>query len=177
MAEREGFEPPIPVKVCPLSRRIVSTTHAPLRKAVFGYWSLVVGLSVGPCAKFADCRELFLANELRPTSNGDSHSLPPASKKNLQHFRATPCQNAGTNFHPVIQAGMVQHLHYRADGSSFGVIGAVNQAFKPGVDQRACAHRARFNCSKQLAAFQAMVAESGTSFTQRDDLGVGSGIA
>ena len=31
LAEREGFEPPIPVKVCPLSRRIVSTTHAPLR--------------------------------------------------------------------------------------------------------------------------------------------------
>jgi hypothetical protein len=33
MAERVGFEPTIPVKVCPLSRRIVSTTHAPLRKA------------------------------------------------------------------------------------------------------------------------------------------------
>jgi hypothetical protein len=32
MAEREGFEPPIPVKACPLSRRIVSTTHAPLRR-------------------------------------------------------------------------------------------------------------------------------------------------
>jgi hypothetical protein len=32
LAEREGFEPPIPVKVCPLSRRIVSTTHAPLRR-------------------------------------------------------------------------------------------------------------------------------------------------
>src|SRR6266566_9558361 len=31
LAEREGFEPPIPVKVCPLSRRIVSTAHAPLR--------------------------------------------------------------------------------------------------------------------------------------------------
>ncbi len=31
MAEREGFEPPIPVKVWPLSRRLVSTTHAPLR--------------------------------------------------------------------------------------------------------------------------------------------------
>src|SRR5947209_4382582 len=31
MAEREGFEPPIPFQVCPLSRRIVSTTHAPLR--------------------------------------------------------------------------------------------------------------------------------------------------
>jgi hypothetical protein len=31
LAEREGFEPPIPFRVCPLSRRIVSTTHAPLR--------------------------------------------------------------------------------------------------------------------------------------------------
>src|SRR5215470_5643023 len=31
LAERVGFEPTIPVKVCPHSRRIVSTTHAPLR--------------------------------------------------------------------------------------------------------------------------------------------------
>ena len=31
MAEREGFEPPIPFQVWPLSRRLVSTTHAPLR--------------------------------------------------------------------------------------------------------------------------------------------------
>jgi hypothetical protein len=31
MAEREGFEPPIPFRVWPLSRRLVSTTHAPLR--------------------------------------------------------------------------------------------------------------------------------------------------
>src|SRR6476646_2941924 len=34
MAERVGFEPTIPVKVCPLSRRIVSTTHAPLRAII-----------------------------------------------------------------------------------------------------------------------------------------------
>src|SRR5215472_15595268 len=31
LAEREGFEPPIPFQVWPLSRRLVSTTHAPLR--------------------------------------------------------------------------------------------------------------------------------------------------
>ena len=35
LAEREGFEPPIPVKVWPLSRRLVSTTHAPLRAVVY----------------------------------------------------------------------------------------------------------------------------------------------
>jgi hypothetical protein len=42
MAEREGFEPPIPVKVCPLSRRIVSTAHAPLRVKLVCQW-LVIG--------------------------------------------------------------------------------------------------------------------------------------
>jgi hypothetical protein len=31
LAERVGFEPTIPFQVCPLSRRVVSTTHAPLR--------------------------------------------------------------------------------------------------------------------------------------------------
>src|SRR5579859_3371439 len=38
MAEREGFEPPIPFQVCPLSRRIVSTTHAPLRAVKIVVW-------------------------------------------------------------------------------------------------------------------------------------------
>src|SRR5262249_12437075 len=31
MAEREGFEPPVPVKARTLSRRLVSTTHPSLR--------------------------------------------------------------------------------------------------------------------------------------------------
>jgi glycine oxidase len=39
MAEREGFEPPIPVKVWPLSRRLVSTAHAPLRATVRCHFS------------------------------------------------------------------------------------------------------------------------------------------
>jgi hypothetical protein len=43
MAEREGFEPPIPVKVCPLSRRIVSTTHAPLRAVKRGLLTILSG--------------------------------------------------------------------------------------------------------------------------------------
>src|SRR6476620_9209873 len=126
MAEREGFEPPIPVKVCPLSRRIVSTTHAPLRKAVVGRWFLAVGFSSGTCSRFPASP----ASWCWRTTKGQpplSLSLSPISKESLQHFRATPCQHAGTNFHPVIQAGMVQHLHHRTDGSSLGVIGAVNQ--------------------------------------------------
>ncbi len=49
LAEREGFEPPIPVKVCPLSRRIVSTAHAPLRKAAVSYQPVSFQLK-GPTA-------------------------------------------------------------------------------------------------------------------------------
>jgi hypothetical protein len=58
MAEREGFEPPIPVKVCPLSRRIVSTTHAPLR-AVKKSWS-------GDILSGAESGETFLNMLLVP---------------------------------------------------------------------------------------------------------------
>jgi hypothetical protein len=49
MAERVGFEPTIPVKVCPLSRRIVSTTHAPLRveTVASGQWSMANKQSFG----------------------------------------------------------------------------------------------------------------------------------
>src|SRR6185369_5086950 len=61
MAEREGFEPPIPVKVCPLSRRIVSTTHAPLRKAAVGAgrWSPAVSNLAGSKAAALVPKELL----------------------------------------------------------------------------------------------------------------------
>jgi hypothetical protein len=63
------------------------------------------------------------------------------------------------------------------DGACFRVIGAVNQAFEPGVYERAGAHSARFNCNKQCAIFQAMIADCDTGFTQGDDLCVRRGIA
>src|SRR5882757_2345914 len=138
LAEREGFEPPIPVKVCPLSRRIVSTTHAPLR------------------------------NKSR---------LATASEKRLQQLSTTAAQDARRHFHAVVQAGMIQDLHHRTDGARFRVIRAVNQAFQPSMDQSTGTHGARLNCSKQFAALQAVVADGGTRFAQRDDLGVGSGVS
>src|SRR5258708_1878711 len=77
----------------------------------------------------------------------------------------------------MVQTGVIQHLNHRSDGARLRVVGTVNQAFEAGMDERACTHRARFNCSKQLAVFQAVVAESGTRFAQSDDLGVGGRIA
>jgi hypothetical protein len=62
------------------------------------------------------------------------------------------------------------------DSASFWVIRAVDQALEPGMNQSSGAHGARFNCSKQFTAFQAMVTEGGTGLAQGDYLGMGSGI-
>src|SRR6266404_1954986 len=84
MAEREGFEPPIPVKVCPLSRRIVSTAHAPLRK-----------------------------NHQHSAISRQPKLLRPAdAEKLLQNLRTLTRQHAAANFHLVVQARMVQYMHH-----------------------------------------------------------------
>ena len=77
----------------------------------------------------------------------------------------------------MVQTRVIQHLHHRMDRACFRVIGAVNEALEPGVYERAGAHGARFNCNKQCAIFQAMIADCDTGFTEGHDLGVRSGIA
>ena len=59
MAEREGFEPPIPVKVCLLSRQVPSTTRPSLR-ATSAYILILSG------TLFASSRHAHL-NGLSPT--------------------------------------------------------------------------------------------------------------
>ena len=83
MAERVGFEPTIPVKVCPLSRRIVSTTHAPLR--------------VGKTS----CRSSVLKT---------SGHLPAIAEEALQHLYATAGEDASFDLHAVVQLRVVEHL-------------------------------------------------------------------
>jgi hypothetical protein len=71
---------------------------------------------------------------------------------------------------------MVQDLHDRVDRTRLGIIGAVDQASYPRVDQGTRAHGARLNCSKQLAVSEAMVTNDSTRFAQGHDLGMGGWI-
>ena len=73
MAEREGFEPPIPVKVWPLSRRLVSTTHAPLR--ISG--PRIVDNCAGPFDSSA------LRTSLRISAAGSDARKPPQLSRRL----------------------------------------------------------------------------------------------
>src|SRR5581483_2292193 len=97
MAERVGFEPTIPVKVCPLSRRIVSTTHAPLRVVQHSALSTQHSALSHPGIRGAALEE---------------HSSTPASEKFLQQLGAASCQDPCSHLHPMIQFGMVQHFDH-----------------------------------------------------------------
>ena len=72
---------------------------------------------------------------------------------------------------------MIQDLHHRMDGARFGVIRAVDQTFQPGMNQSAGTHRARFDCNKEFAVFEAVVAQRGTGLAQGEDFGVSGGVA
>src|SRR5215467_8963320 len=101
MAEREGFEPSIPVKACPLSRRIVSTAHAPLRNVTSSYQLRV---SSSQSARAFNSRLISWASisdqsrELAPTK-----LLAAAPEEFLQNLGAPARHNPATNLDFVVQ--------------------------------------------------------------------------
>jgi hypothetical protein len=109
-----------------------------------------------------------------PTAN--DQSLPTVLKERLKHFRAATSKYSAANLYPMIQLGMIQHLHHRAHRPGFGIVRPVDQAPDPGKHHGAGAHRTRFNCNKQLAVCQTVVPDCCASLAQGHDLGVGCGI-
>lgn len=71
---------------------------------------------------------------------------------------------------------MVENGEHGVNGSGFGIVRAINQASNAGVDERSGAHRARFNCSKQVTVAQTMVTEVLRGIAQRDDFGMSGWI-
>jgi hypothetical protein len=76
----------------------------------------------------------------------------------------------------MVQLRMIQHLHDRVDRTRFGVVCAKHQATNACVHQCSRTHRARFNCSKELAVSQAMVTNDRTSLAKGYHLRVRGGI-
>jgi hypothetical protein len=97
-------------------------------------------------------------------------------EERLNNFCAAARQHSGSNFHLMVQLGVVEQAGDRVNGPSFRVIRPVNQAPNAGMNQRPGAHRARLNCSKELAVSQTVVAKDGAGGTQGYDLGVRGGV-
>src|SRR5579872_3753705 len=60
--------------------------------------------------------------------------------------------------------------------TSFGIVGAVNQALDTRVYECASAHRTRFNCSKELTVAQAMITDVFTGVAKRHHFSMGGWI-
>src|SRR3954451_1449142 len=139
MAERVGFEPTIPVKVCPLSRRIVSTTHAPLR--------------VGHVAR--SWTECILTGRNRHRLAGTISNLcllsSAAAEEFLQELCALSGENAAAHFNPVIERGVVENVHCGMHSAGLGVFGAVYKRPDAGVHHSSGAHGTWLNSHKQIA--------------------------
>jgi hypothetical protein len=102
--------------------------------------------------------------------------LSTALKERLQQFGAAPGEHSTANLDLMVQLRVIQNLHNRVHGPSFGIVSAIDQALDPCMHEGAGTHGARLNCSKQFAVSQTMVTNDCTSRTQGDDLGVGGGI-
>jgi hypothetical protein len=62
------------------------------------------------------------------------------------------------------------------DCARFGVVRAVYNAFHPRVQERARAHGAWLNCSKEFAVSQTMVTQMRGGLAKGHDLSVGGGV-
>jgi len=80
------------------------------------------------------------------------------------------------NLKLVVQPGVVQYLHYGVNCTGLGIISAVYEAPYTRVNQGSRAHRAWFNCSKQVTVAQAMITKVCSRFTKCHHLGMSSWI-
>ncbi len=77
MAEREGFEPSVPIKIRFLSRELVSATHPPLRRERVYYPNLLKNksLKVNYIESYL-CWYYFLPNGKPPPNPGKPPGIP-----------------------------------------------------------------------------------------------------
>src|SRR6476659_2358352 len=101
----------------------------------------------------------------------------PAAEKIL-HKRATlSFEHARSYFNPMIQEIRVANPETTVNCASAFVVRAVDQTPDAPLNQRACAHRARFNRRINSDTRQTVIAEFMCGLAQRDDFRVSSGIA
>jgi len=118
------------------------------------------------------------ACSLNPLGNGylADVAFPAFAKKRLQQFCATAGQDTTRDFHAVIQVRLTQKLHDGLDGTSLRVVSAVHKPPYARMHQCPGAHRARFNCSKELTVSQTVVTKDRTCLAQGNHLCVGGRI-
>lgn len=103
--------------------------------------------------------------------------LTPFAEERLDDGGAVGGEDVGRDFYLMVEAGVGEDFEAGADGAAFGIIGAVDKARDTGLDDGARTHAARLNGDVKRGVREAVVAKEAGGFAQRDDFGVGSGVA
>jgi hypothetical protein len=103
--------------------------------------------------------------------------LAAAGEEGLEDSGTVRGENAGKDFHVVIEIGIGENLETRTDCAAFGIVGAIDEARDAGLDDGAGAHGAGFYRGVECCAGHAKVAEEASRFANYDDFGVRGWVA
>ncbi len=97
-------------------------------------------------------------------------------EEGLEECGGVISKDAEEDFDAVVEARVGEDFETGADGATFGVIGAVDEARNAGLNHGAGAHGAGFESHVQRGTGQAIVGENASAFAKHDDFGVSSRI-
>src|SRR5437879_7537011 len=141
VAESEGFEPPIPLRVLLISNQVPSAARPALR--IFARRSstaLAERVGFEPTIR---CRiHAFQACAFGLSATSPKPSAPRAEEV-AQEGAAFLAQDAALHCDAVVQPLVPEDIEERARRARLGIGHAVDEAIDAGIDQRARAHRAR----------------------------------
>ncbi len=99
--------------------------------------------------------------------------LTAFSEEGLEDSGAVSGENAGGDFHLMVEARVREDIETGADGAAFGIIGAVDQTWDTRLDDGACAHATGLDGDVKRGVGEAVVAKNTCSFAKDNNFGVG----
>lgn len=103
-------------------------------------------------------------------------ALADRPKEIREQGRAAFGEHTWVHLHAVVEAGIVADLEEAADRSCLGIVGTVDQAVDPSVDQGAGAHRAGFEGYIKGCTVDSPALCRSAGVTESDDFGVAGGV-
>jgi len=95
----------------------------------------------------------------------------------LQDRGAVSSEKAWNDFDLVIESGVGEDFETGTDGTTFWIVGTINEARDAGLDHGPGAHAARFQGDVESRACHAVIAEETSGFADYDDFSVCGRIA
>jgi hypothetical protein len=124
-----------------------------------------------------DCGATYkqMASSERALEDGAA-GLAAFGEKRLEDGDAVGGEDTGRDFNLMVEAGVGKDFEAGADGAAFWIVGAVNEAWNSGLDDRTGAHAARLDGDVEGGIGQAVVAEKTGGFAKDHYFRVSRGV-